>query len=593
MPTAPSYGLERVAPAPIPGARLTAVPSPDTFGAGAGEKLAKVGAEIVDQARFEADQTAVFEARRKDVDWERTALYDPESGAYAKRGKDAMGVPEQVLSDYDKHVAETMQTLSTQRQRAAYERASAARREQIGVGLSKHVATETEKYLVNSYSADIDSMSDRAARDPRLASGELAIAEARTIDFYKSRGANDTMIADKLQAVRSKIHGSIISSLAASGAIGDAQAWLQNNRERIDPDTVTKLEQHLRPMADQARGAAIADDVDAKLGPGATFDQASELIKRAAGDNPNARKVAQAEWEHRQSARATLAERANKQNEDNVDAQLSKYYAAGRTPPIAQVQALPAFQALDGSRQLQVIDKVRSIGRSLRAEAERDDKLDPVAYWNALQNIDTMSGSDIAAARGLPRSTKIALMNEKLKRDAGQENDIPGLQQANRIFETTFLGALNKKTRTDLNDAEKQRLGELNRTYEEQLRQAAQGLPKGRLNSGEMQQIADSLLIQGRFEGTGALFGLLPDKRGFRGEALPGSTFTPIEASRVEDIPLSIRRAAAKELERAGVTVTPERVRLFYNEQIRNRTMGAPTPGYTETQGGAAMGRGR
>src|SRR5687767_8803100 len=46
MPTAPTYGQPKAAPSALPAARLTAVPTGDTFGASAGEAVSKVGAGI-------------------------------------------------------------------------------------------------------------------------------------------------------------------------------------------------------------------------------------------------------------------------------------------------------------------------------------------------------------------------------------------------------------------------------------------------------------------------------------------------------------------------------------------------------------------
>ena len=95
MPTARSY-RSTVDPAPIPGARRQAAPTAEALGAGLGQTLTRVGADIYADELRSQDDIAIMAADKQLGEWEVKRLYDPKAGALNRRGKDAFGLPDEI-----------------------------------------------------------------------------------------------------------------------------------------------------------------------------------------------------------------------------------------------------------------------------------------------------------------------------------------------------------------------------------------------------------------------------------------------------------------------------------------------------------------
>lgn len=571
MPTAPSYGARKIATAALPSARLSAVSTADTFGASAGDRIAKAGADLYEAERLKADEQAVYEARRSLNDWELVNIYDPKTGAIAKRGKDAFDLPERLTESYDKHVGEVLKGLSTDRQRIQYQRLAEARRQQTVEWAQKHVAVEREKFYTDQFNADIESSAERAARNPTLAAGEIAVQRQRTIDYFTDRGAPKEVIEQELQKRETATHARVVTGFLAGGAVNEAQGWLDRNRQRMDQDTVTQLELKLRPASDQARGISAADEIERKLGAGATYDQLREGVRTLTADNPNAYKVAMAEVEHRRTVREREALLVNRKNDQAVDGFMAKIYGSGRAPSVRELQQLPEFKAMDGTQQLQAVDRAQQITRALRAEARAAaagtaEKTDYAAYASVLERIDSIGPAEIAAMRGLSGSDKRSLIGKAVERQSGQGSYQTG--QAKSIFDTTFLAATDRKKVSDLPQGERERLGNLMSVFTTRLDEHAAGLPKGKkVTSEEMQRIADDMFLKVEYPDTGFL-GMFK-KQGFKGEALPGVAVQPKVVEKINEIPFGVRRQIATGLGQRGVTATDEKILEVYNSRFR------------------------
>src|SRR5688572_31779249 len=77
---------------------------------------------LVEEEKDQADQTALTEAANKLSAWKHSTLYDPNQGAMARKGKDALPLPEEVAAGFEKAAGEIEAGLSTDKQRAAWAR---------------------------------------------------------------------------------------------------------------------------------------------------------------------------------------------------------------------------------------------------------------------------------------------------------------------------------------------------------------------------------------------------------------------------------------------------------------------------------------
>src|SRR5262245_14523052 len=137
-----TYGARRVRTAALPGARRTAATTALAEGAtiataeaeaqerrlegiaGVSGSLARLGLqEFAAEAaaeRREADETALLKASNQLSEWTNRALYDPQTGALAKKGEASFPVPEEVRTDFETASGAIAATMKTPAQQRAY-----------------------------------------------------------------------------------------------------------------------------------------------------------------------------------------------------------------------------------------------------------------------------------------------------------------------------------------------------------------------------------------------------------------------------------------------------------------------------------------
>lgn len=159
-----------------------------------------------------ADQVARTAAERRLSDSENLLLFDPKTGAFNKKGKDAFGLPEEILPQYDEHVKEVAATLP-KRLQPAFTAQAAARRNDIAQQLNRHVAGEANAYDQAETNALIQSSQQAATNnwgDTKRIGLELARQHDAIAAYGRRTGAPDAVIADQIAAAHSKTHLDVI-----------------------------------------------------------------------------------------------------------------------------------------------------------------------------------------------------------------------------------------------------------------------------------------------------------------------------------------------------------------------------------------------
>jgi hypothetical protein len=154
----------------------------------AGKAISTLGTHAYQDELLRQDQVAFLEGDRKMSAWENDALYNPQTGALSKRGKDAFAVPDEVGKAYDDYTQEVRKGLTTDRQRVAFDKAAASRRGDIDKTLAKHVFTEarkfedteTENYVATAKQSAVNNYQDSARVDLEIARGSAASPTTRS-----------------------------------------------------------------------------------------------------------------------------------------------------------------------------------------------------------------------------------------------------------------------------------------------------------------------------------------------------------------------------------------------------------------------------
>jgi soluble lytic murein transglycosylase len=233
---------------------------------GLGRTIQNIGA---DMQRAQDDQ-ALFEARRKLDAWERDAIYDPEKGAINKLGKDALDLPQKIPADYDKFAGEVASSLTTTRQRQAFQELSQSRRNQVADWSNRHALQQRDSYERGQFEADMQSVRDRAAMfatDPARIATEMAMGRERAIGFLRSRGRSEEEINQVLRDQAEKTHVAVLDTLLAGDNWKAAKSYLDKNAEQMNPAAVLRLSNTVQKQEDAVEGAAAAHGVMSTMQP--------------------------------------------------------------------------------------------------------------------------------------------------------------------------------------------------------------------------------------------------------------------------------------------------------------------------------------
>lgn len=337
MPVARRYGPRQVSLTPLPGARLSAAETPLSAGAGLaqaraqkfgalaqlGGVAASVGAQVYDhvvsQERDRADQVALLDAQNQIDDWENKRLYDPNDGALAQKGKDALGLPEEVNGEYRDLTGKIAAGLSTDRQRQAFARVQAERGQTLDLTLRRHVFGEMQSYETNELRSTVENATNNAianALDPGRISTELARAEQAITTSAPRLGAGPEQVQAQLDATRSQVHVGVIDRLLALEQTGRAQAYFDETKDQISGDKVAAVEQALEVGTLRKQAQTESDKI---VAAGGTL---TEQRDKARGiDDPKLRDEVMQRIEHEAAvteAATRQAEEARTQNAFNL-----------------------------------------------------------------------------------------------------------------------------------------------------------------------------------------------------------------------------------------------------------------------------------
>ncbi len=135
-----------------------------TQGIGAGlEVVGRVAEDFAGKAIQRGNEVRMIEAQRALDQWEAQSLFDPSNGAFAKRGKDAFGIPETVQKSYTDFVDQYKSTLSNEDQMLAFDKMTAQRWGNIAPRVQTHVRGEMDSYSAGQAKATVESGVNRAA----------------------------------------------------------------------------------------------------------------------------------------------------------------------------------------------------------------------------------------------------------------------------------------------------------------------------------------------------------------------------------------------------------------------------------------------
>lgn len=321
MPTVRTYGTQKVDPTALPGVRRTAAETPTSTGvglseaqagtartiAGFGSEIANIGVNLYARHEAEnrrlaleekrrADETAVLAAENTIAEWENKRLYDPQNGALAIKGKDAMPLPESVGAEFEQVAGDTAGSLTTPEQRAAFARIRANRALNLDVTLRRHVYGEMQHYEAGELKAFVDNASATAianANDPRRVGEELNKITVAIEKHAPRAGLGPEQVQETVAAAKTGVHAGVIDRLLATNQDRAARVYFDATKEQISGEAVARIE---RALEEGSTRGASQRQADAIVRAGGTLTEQLEKVR--AIDDPKVRDAVRERVEH-------------------------------------------------------------------------------------------------------------------------------------------------------------------------------------------------------------------------------------------------------------------------------------------------------
>lgn len=211
MARIPDY-QRRVGPEAVAAPRV-AQASTDASGLGRGlSSLAGDLDQVYQREVQDANQTALLNADNQLGTWQNKALYDPENGAFTRKGSAALNISQSVLGEFDKQQQAIYDGLASEQQRQMFRQASLQRRTSLEGKLGTYEFREQQAYKDDVDKSSIQLSLDSAAlnyNDPQAIEQNRAKMDA----VIQARGARNGWSPEELQAQRQRMNSTLSQSV--------------------------------------------------------------------------------------------------------------------------------------------------------------------------------------------------------------------------------------------------------------------------------------------------------------------------------------------------------------------------------------------
>jgi hypothetical protein len=553
MPKVQAYGNRSVQANPLPGARLTNVASPDSYGAQLGETIGRIGINAFtadqQQARDQADQTAILKADTQLGAWSINRLHG-ENGALAQKGEAAFGLPEEVGQEFQDQAAEIEKGLTTDRQRMAFAKVKADRQLELQGQVQAHVTQQRQQFDLDQTKAAIDlAVSEGAtnAGNPYYTSKAFQRGTDAVQQFAFRQGMSTEQAQQAQQDYATKFHTAVIGQFLAVHQDKYARAYFDETKDQINGQALPQLEKALDTSTTLGDAQRAADSIRTMGGTLSTRLDAVRAI-----DDPEVRQQTQSLVEHD----FALEERAQTEGERQ------KMIDIGNLIDQKGIRAVsPAVWST------LTVDQKENFERYAKRNATGEKVENPVLFYSlvrqASEHPDDFGKLVLSDPKYLAKLSKtewshlVDVQASILKGDQKKTDTLlDGFRTADQIINDTLDTAGIPRQGSDVqHDA----IARYRRMVDEQT-QTLERLTGKKATKDDIQKIADDVMGRQITEPTGfwsALFGL------------SGSSKRLINAT-IADVPPLAKQQITDALRRSGAQVTDDAIlRVFLHNQMR------------------------
>jgi hypothetical protein len=256
MPTVPRYNQPQLKDQALPGARVTTDAPKEAFGGGPstealGKAASGLAGQVVDygqEVKKQADDLATTEAYEKTVRLKLDLFYNPQTGAYNRKGKDALGAHEEYQKQFETGADEIEKSLANDDQRAMYKRIRSQQGLELDGSLQRHTFGEIQRFDEETTKASIATQREDAVLNfhvpgkvDQSVKTQREMIEANGYRQGKSRDVIDLEIKE----AESQTHTAIINRMLANGQDMTAKSYYTKYKGALDAKDVTSVERAL------------------------------------------------------------------------------------------------------------------------------------------------------------------------------------------------------------------------------------------------------------------------------------------------------------------------------------------------------------
>lgn len=229
--------------------RLPEAVSPEATGAGFGKDIEQAAVQIQDvhnRVQAQARQTQLADAHNQLQALSLNLTHNPETGAFTKEGKNAFGLDQQYLPQYDQGAAKIAQGIADPKARLAFTNQVAPQlRNQLSEQLDTHELTQHKAYSDQTAQAGIEIAATAAAanhNNPQVVSDNKDTVLYNINQLSQSKGWSDEQTQFHTQKALTDFHSTMIDAMVGQGNLSQARTYLYKNAAEIDPKAADSLQ---------------------------------------------------------------------------------------------------------------------------------------------------------------------------------------------------------------------------------------------------------------------------------------------------------------------------------------------------------------
>ena len=529
-------------------------------------KAAGTAQKFFEQQKKQADDLAALEVDSELSQFTTDYLYNPDTGALNKRGKDAFGVSNDFDEKWREKSEEIQGRLSNNSQRLAFEKIKANRYNDVSRQLQRHVSVEAREYdnqVTESFLSNERNSAAANYLDRDRIGRSIELQKKAIFDHAQRNGSPPEWVQEKTLDVSSRTHSAVLARmLVTPGKEKIARDYYKSLEvgKDITPADAKGMEKMV--MEAGIRGDSM-DIVDELMNKYASRAQGMKEIATRTKENPELREHTERRFEHMLGQRESAKKEAQERLFDNASALVREKLKATKGFTSVDVQdSIPPdmWTALDPEKRRSLVAIAEDVPNDRQAWLEFVD-LSPTQvaslsrtdyetkYWSKFDRHHRDKADERYTMTKNPEAGSLKLA-ATLSFDDRVRNT---LVQAKLIKPGTTRGKLSKKEQELYTKFEQAAAREIERFQIQNL-----GGAKRAATGEEMQKVMNSLLVDkmkvndGFFSDSELPAALLTDEQ-------KADAYVPLK-----DIPEADRQAIENLIKSSGTKVTTDKIQRAY-----------------------------